>query len=198
MSFWELLLLALVGWTGVGALGVALSMRQGQRTKVWRHLAWIVGVWVVYLAALAGTSLLQPQRVVAMGQEQCFDDMCFAVTGAEEVPGFLIHDGSRLLRVSVRISNRGRGRTQSEGLIQAYLVDAQGRRWEESPGISGVRLTARVTAGSSVVSEPVFKVAKDASGLELIFTHGWKQPGILMMGAPDSLWHKRTVVPLGR
>ena len=198
MSFWELLLLALVGWTCVGALGVAISMRQGQRTRVWRHLAWIVGVWVVYLAALAGTSLLQPQRVVAMGQDQCFDDMCFAVTGAEEVPGFLTRDGSRLLRVSVRISNRGREKAQREGLIRAYLVDAQGRRWEESPGISGVLLTARVTAGSSVVSEPVFKVARDASRLELILTHGWKQPGVFVIGDAGSLWHKRTVVPLGR
>ncbi|HMF64052.1 MAG TPA: hypothetical protein VK608_08200 [Edaphobacter sp.] len=198
MSFWELLLLALVGWTGVGALGVAVSMHQGQRMKARRHIAWIIWVWVVYMAALVVTSLLQPQKVVAMGQDQCFDHMCFAVTEAEEVPGFLSHDGSRLVRVSVRISNRGPGEAQSEGLIRAYLVDAQGRRWEQSPGISGVRLTARVTAGSSIVSEPVFKVAKDASGLQLIFTHGWKQPGILMIRDPDSLWHKRTVVPLER
>jgi hypothetical protein len=198
MSFWELLLLALVGWTGVGALGVAVSMHQGQRTKARRHMAWIIWAWVVYLAALAVTSLLQPQKVVAMGQDQCFDDMCFAVTGVEEIPGFLVRDGSRLVRVSVRISNRGRGETRSEGLIRAYLMDAQGRRWEESAGVSGVRLTARVTAGSSVVSEPVFKVAKDASRLELVFTHGWRQPGVFMIGDSGSLWHKRTVVPLQR
>jgi len=153
---------------------------------------------VVYLAALVGTSLLQPQKIVAMGKDQCFDDMCFAVTGVEEVPGFLIRDGSRLVRVSVRVSNRGQGRTQSEGLIRAYLVDAQGRRWEESAGVSGVRLTAKIAARDSVVSEPVFKVAKDASGLGLVFTHGRRQPGVLVIGDSDSLWHRRTVVPLGR
>jgi len=198
MSFRELLLLALVGWTAVGVVGVTVSLVRGERAKGLRHLGWIVGVWVVYLAALVGTSLMQPQKVVAVEQEQCFDDMCFAVTGVEEVPGFLIRDGSRLVRVSVQVSNRERGKTQSEGLIQAYLMDAQGRRWEESTGVSGVRLRAKVAAGSSVVSEPVFKVAKDSSGLGLVFTHGRRQPGVLVIGDSDSLWHKRTVVPLGR
>ena len=198
MSFRELLLLALVGWTAVGAVGVTVSLVRGERAKGLRNLGWIVGVWVVYMGVLVGTSLMQPQKVLAMGQEQCFDDMCFAVTGVEEVPGFLIRDGSRLVRVSVRVSNRGRGKTQSEGLLQAYLVDAQGRKWEESTGVSGVRLTAKVAAGSSVVSEPVFKVAKDSSGLGLVFTHGRRQPGLLVIGDSDSLWHRRTVVPLGR
>jgi hypothetical protein len=198
MSFRELLLLALAGWTAVGAVGVTVSLVRGERAKGLRHLGWIVGVWVVYLAALVETSLMQPQKVVAMGQDQCFDDMCFALTGVEEVPGFLIRDGSRLVRVRVRVSNRGRGKTQSEGLLRAYLVDAQGRRWEESTGVSGVRLTAKVAAGSSVVSEPVFKVARDSSGLGLVLTHGRRQPGVLVIGDSDSLWHKRTVVPLGR
>ncbi len=201
MSFRELLLWALVGWTAVGAVGVTVSLVRGERAKGLRHLGWIVGVWVVYLAALVGASLMslmQPQKVVAMGQEQCFDDMCFAVTGVEEVPGFLIRDGSRLVRMSVRVSNRGRVKTQSEGLIQTYLVDAQGRRWGESTGVSGVRLRAKVAAGSSVVSEPVFKVARDSSGLGLVLTHGRRQPGVLVIGDSDSLWHKRTVVPLGR
>jgi hypothetical protein len=198
MNLRELLLLALAGWSVVGVVGVTISLWRGERAKGLRNLGWIAGVWVLYLGVLAGTSLLQPQKVVAMGQDQCFDDMCFAVTGVEEVPGFLIRDGSRLVRVSVRVTNRGHGKTQSEGLIRAYLVDGQGRRWEESTGVSGVRLTAAVAAGTSVVSEPVFKVAKDASELGLVFTHGRRQPGVLVIGASDSLWHRRTIVMLGR
>jgi hypothetical protein len=123
--------------------------------------------------------------------------MCFTVTGVEEVPGFLIRDGRRLVRVSVRVTNRGR-KAQSEGLIRAYLVDGQGRRWEESSGVNGVQLTARVAGGGSVVSEPVFKVAGDATGLGLVFTHGRRQPGVLVIGDSDSLLHKKTVVALGR
>ena len=198
MNLRELLLLALVGWTAIGAVGVTISLVRRERAKALRHLGWIAGVWAAYLAVLVAVSLRQPQKTVAIGQDQCYDEMCFAVTGVEQVPGFLIHDGSRLLRVSVRITNHARGRTESEKLIRAYLVDAQGRRWEESAAISGVPLTARVPAGDSVVSEPVFKVAGNTTGLGLVFTHGQRQPGVLVIGASDSLLHRRTVVPLGR
>src|SRR5271154_5165654 len=160
MNLRELLLLALAGWTVVGALGVTVSLVHarrgvpGERAKGLRHLGWIAAVWVAYLVVLVAVSLGERQKVVAMGQEQCFDEMCFAVTQVEELPGYLIRDGSRLVRVSVRVTNRGRGKTQSESLIRAYLVDGQGRRWAESIGVGGVPLTAKVGAGGSVVSEP--------------------------------------------
>jgi hypothetical protein len=197
MKATELLLLGLVGWTGIGVLGVGVSSRRGERERVRRGVAWLVGVWVVYLFVLVAVSLGQRQRVVAMGEPQCFDEMCFTVTGVEEVPGFLIRDGRRLVRVSVRVANRGR-KPQSERLIGAYLVDAQGRRWQESPGVNGVGLTARVVGGESVVSEPVFKVAADATGLGLVFTYGRRQPGVLVIGDSDSWLHRRTVVELER
>lgn len=197
MKATELLLLGLVGWTGIGVLGVGVSRWRGERERVRRGVAWLVGVWVVYLCVLVAVSLGQRQRVVARGAPQCFDDMCFTVIGVEEVPGFLIRDGRRLVRVQVRVTNQGR-KAQSEGLIWAYLVDAQGRRWEESPGVNGVGLTAKVVGGESVVSEPVFKVAADATGLGLVFTHGRWQPGVLVIGDSDSWFHRPTVVELGR
>ncbi len=58
-------------------------------------------------------------------------------------------------------------------------------------------LTGRVGAGAEMMSEPVFKVAADASGLELVFTHGRWQPGVLVIGDSDSWGHRRTVVELG-
>ncbi len=64
--------------------------------------------------------------------------------------------------------------------------------------MNGVGLTARVAGGGSVVSEPVFKVAADATGLGLVFTHGRWQPGVLVIGDSDSLLHRKTVVELGR
>jgi hypothetical protein len=197
MKATELLLLALMGWTAIGVIGVGVSLWRGERDRTRRGVMWLVVVWGVYLCVVIGVSMGQGQRVVAMGEPQCFDEMCFTVTRVEEVPGFLIRDGRRLLRVSVQVKNKGR-KAQSEGLIRAYLVDAQGRRWEMSAGVNGVELTARVAGGSSVVSEPVFKVAADASGLGLVLTHGRWQPGVLVIGDSDSLWHRRTVVTLGR
>jgi hypothetical protein len=197
MKATEVLLLGLVGWTALGVVGVCVSKVRRERQRVRSGVAWLVGVWVAYLGVLVGVSLAQRQRVVAIGEPQCFDEMCFTVTGMEEVPGFLIRDGRRLVRVSVRVANEGR-KPQSEGLIFAYLVDAQERKWEESPGVNGVGLTARVSGGSSVVSQPVFKIAADATGLRLVFSHGRWQPGILVIGDSDSWLHKKTVVMLGR
>lgn len=154
MKATELLLLGLVGWTGIGVVGVGVSLWRGERQRARRGISWLAGVWVVYLCALVGFSLAQRQRVVAIGEPRCFDDMCFTVTGVEELPGFLIRDGRRLVRVSVRVTNRGR-KAQSEGLILGYLVDSQGRVWEASPGVNGVGLTAKVSGGDSVVSQPV-------------------------------------------
>jgi hypothetical protein len=156
----ELLCRGLVGWAAIGFVGVGGWRLRGERERVRRGVAWLVGVWVVYLCVVIGVSLGQGQRVVAMGEPQCFGEMCFRVVRVEEVPGFLIRDGRRLLRVAVQVTNKGR-KAQREGLIRAYLVDGQGRRWEMSPGVNGVELTARVAGGGSVVSEPVFKVAAD-------------------------------------
>ena len=197
MKATELLLLGLVGWTAIGVIGVAVSLSRGERQRVRRGVGWLIGVWAVYLSVLIGVSLGQGQRVVAMGEPQCFGEMCFRVTRVEEVPGFLIRDGRRLLRVSVQVTNQGR-KAQRDALIRAYLVDGQGRRWEMSPGVNGVELTARVAGGGSVMSTPLFKVAADASGLGLVLTHGRWQPGLLVIGDSDSLLHRKTVMALGR
>ena len=201
MNFAELLFLALVGWTGIGVLGTLISLARGERSKARHGAAWIGGIWAVYLIVLTGVSLAQPQRVVALGQERCFDDLCFAVTKAEKVPPFIGQnqpsDGSQLVRVTVRGRNRGGGKAQAEALLRAYLVDSQGRHWHEVPGLSGNRLTTRIAAGSQVISQPVFKVSADAHGLGLVFTHGRWQPGVMTIGGSDSWWHKRTVVWLG-
>lgn len=193
----ELLLMGVVGWSAIGLVGTIVSLRRGENKRVRRGVAWLVGVWVVYACVLVVVSLLQPQKVVRLGQPQCFDEMCFTVTKVEQVPGFRMSGERKLLRVSVQVSNHGRT-AKSEKLIRAYLVDAEERRWEESAGVNGVRLNARVTGGESVVSEPVFQVAAEATGLRLVFTHGWMQPGTLVIGDSDSVLHRRTVVELGQ
>jgi hypothetical protein len=193
----ELLLVGVAGWSALGLVGVGVSWLRGERLRVRHGLAWLIGVWVVYLVVLIGVSLGQRQKVMAVGQPQCFNDMCFTVVGVEEVKGFLIRDERRLMRVTIKVTNRGRS-IKNEGLIRAYLMDSQGRRWEETAGVNGVGLTAKVAGEDSVLSEPVFKVAGDATGLRLILTHGWRLPRVLMMGDSDSLLHRKTVVELGR
>jgi len=197
MSLAEWLLFGVAGWSAIGVAGAAISLRRGEEDRVRRAAGWLVGVWVVYGCVLVGVSLEQRQKVIAMGEPECFGEMCFTVRRVEEVPGYLIRDEQRLLRVTVQVANRGRA-ARREGSIGAYLVDAQGRRWSASRGVGGVGLTARVGGGETILSEPVFKVAGDASGLRLVLTHGGRLPGVLVIGDSDSLLHRRTVLDLGR
>lgn len=197
MNLRELLLLGLAGWTAIGIIGTIVSLARRQRAKALYGVSWIIGIWVVYLAALLGVSLKQKQRVVDIGQPRCFDEMCFTVAGVSDIPGLPTQDRRRLLRVTVAITNKGH-KPESEGLLQAYLIDAQGRLWGELPGLSGVRLTVKVPPGQTVASEPVFAVSENSTGLKLVFTHGHWQPGLLVIGGSDSLLHKPTVVPLGQ
>jgi hypothetical protein len=197
MNVRELLLLALAGWTAIGVVGTSVSFATGERAKAVRGIGWIVGVWLVYLGVLIAVSLKQKQRVVAIGQPECFNSMCFTVTHVDEVAGLPPQNDRRLVRVTINVKNRGHKRT-GDDRIQVYLIDAQGRQWGETPGLSGVRLTARVGPGDSVLSEPVFAVTTNATALELIFTQGKRQPGVLVIGDTDSLLHQRTIIPLGR
>jgi len=130
----ELLLAGVVGWTALGVVGIGVSWLRDERARVKRGIAWLAGVWVVYLTVLMGVSLRQKQRVVAVGEPQCFGEMCFTVAEVEEVKGFLVRDGRRLLRVTVRVTNRGRS-MDSDSLMKVYLMDAQGR-WSQWRGIS--------------------------------------------------------------
>src|ERR1700761_273114 len=120
MKVQELVLLLLVGWTAIGIIGVVISAARGERTRVRTGIQWLAGVWVVYIAVLAGVSLTERQRGVGLGQGRCFGEMCFTVTGVDEVPRYLgrnpAADQSRLIRVRVRVRNAARGKAQSERL----------------------------------------------------------------------------------
>jgi hypothetical protein len=196
LSWGEVLLLVLSGWTAVGALGIAVSWSRGERGKARRDLGWIAAIWLLYLAALVTLSLTARPREVAIGQEQCFHQMCFAVMRAEVMPGYLAQNGEQLIRVGVLVTNRSIGKTRRDHRLRAYLVDAHGQRWRDIPGLEGVRLTATVPPQTSVTSEPVFKVAGDANGLALVFTHGIGLPEALVIGDRDSLFHPLVTVPL--
>jgi hypothetical protein len=196
MSWGEALLLVLAGWTAIGALGIALSWLRGERGKAKRHLRWIAAVWLLYLTVLTIVSLTSRARGVAIGQEQCFHQMCFAVSRAEVMPGYLAQSGEQLIRVAVLVTNRSTGKTRSDRRLRAYLVDAQGRTWHEIPGLEGVRLTTTIPPQTSVTSEPVFKVPGDARNLALVLTHGSGLPQALVIGDRDSLFHPVVTVPL--
>lgn len=197
MKATELLLFGVAGWCAIGLTGIAASLFRGRRSEALRHAGSLALVGGIYLLVLLGVSLTQEQKVIPIGQDDCFDEMCFAVVGVGEAPGLVAGEDARVERVSIRVANHGHS-AEDETRISAYLVDSRGRRSEPLPGLSGNSLNGRVAAGSQMLSQPMFQVAANASGLGLVFTHGSWQPRQLLIGDSDSIAHRRTVVALGK
>jgi hypothetical protein len=188
-GFARLLLFALLGWTALGAIGVTVSLRRGEQRQGRRNLAWIVGIWVIYISVLLTVSLRAKAPSVPAGQERCFNSLCFSIVRTETVPGYLPKRGEHLVRVSLRIANHSEKRSPGDSHLKLYLVDSRGRRWEQAAGLEGVHLATSVGPGETIITAPVFKVADDADGLTLVLTHGRMLPHLLIIGDPDSFLH---------
>ncbi|HEU4636641.1 MAG TPA: hypothetical protein VFS41_10715 [Edaphobacter sp.] len=188
-GFARLLLFALLGWTALGAIGVTISFHRGERRQGRRNLAWIVAVWLIYISGLVTVSLRAKPRSLAPGHEHCFDSLCYSVERTETVPGYLAKPGERLVRVSIRVTNRSGKSSSGDSKLRLYLMDSQGRRWEQAAGLQGVHLSTRIGKDDTYVSAPVFMVPDDAEELELVLTHGRRFPFLLMIGDPDSVLH---------
>jgi hypothetical protein len=197
MKLTYLLLLALAGWSALGLLGLLISLRRGRHAEAARHGRTLAIVIATYLVALLTVSFLQKQRTIPIGADQCFGELCFAVTGVDEIPGLVSGDPARMIRVAIQVTNRSHS-AQSDGRIRAYLVDARHREWQPLPGLSGNRLTGRLGPDSRMQSQPLFRVDPDSTGLALVFTRGSWQPGNLTIADSDSLLHRPNIVPLGR
>ena len=160
----------------------------------------LVFVWGVYFAILAVTDVLRVQEVFNVGEDQCFDEICFAVSDVQTLPeqAFIpaSNSASRLYIVKIRVTSHSRGRAQAEGGLRGRLFDgavyinvsetaqkAYDAQHGESP-----RLTQRIAPGESVLSVLVFEVPQTMMQPELILDHGFT-PGYFVIGE-SPFFHK--------
>ena len=164
-------------------------------------------VWAIYLLIVALVSLATPQRIVPLGQDRCFDEMCFAVVHTETAS----HLGPPIQRVSasgifhvvtVRVSSRSRGRTQSERGLRAvlwdagksYEVSAEGQQGWEAENGETASLAARLQPGQSVLCVQVFDLPKEAAAPGLVLSYGFT-PGYLVI-VESPLYHKPVLMQI--
>lgn len=202
------LILAVLGCVlALFSLGYFLFRRQWRRAK--RVLLALASFLVLYAVVLLSVSLLSPQRVLAMGQDRCFDDWCISVERVVQQPTVgaapttvTVHGAFSL--VTVRVSSRARAITQRALDAQVYLLDAKSQRYDPSPigqrafdatGQGGQPLDSAIAPGGSFTRTLVFDLPKGSSHLALGVTHGLF-PDILVIGSDQSFLHKPTITQL--
>ena len=211
MTLFDLLLILLVLATVVSLLTLAGALLL-RRWKLARRLAvGLLSVWIVYLAAGTVMAVLAPQRVLAIGEDRCFDEMCFAVTGFQRTPTIKSPSGTTRAHgvfyiVDARIGRRTNGRAQHEVGRKGLVVDRTGNSYEVSqegmqafisaegplPG-----LDAEVAPGQSISTRLVFDVPAAIAGPA--FTLGTTIrffPPRIILANDEHFLHKPTIVRL--
>jgi hypothetical protein len=168
----------------------------------------ILGALVTaYLLMVIIVSVASPQRVVAAGENRCFDDWCLAVHDVQ----FTREIGSAkangiYYEVNIRISNRARGRTQRENGVIVHLVDSEGRRYDPSDAAQRAyevlhgptaSLSSTIPTGQFIDTVRVFELSADAKNVGLVVSHNTGPgPGLFVIGDGSSLLHRPTIIRL--
>jgi hypothetical protein len=196
MTLYELLFILLFLGSLFSLLLSAFLIRRAASRRILLALA---SVWAVYLAILAVTDLLSAQKVYQAGQEQCFDEMCFAVADAQAMPAPASNPSAtptRLYVVKVRVTSHSRGRAQSEGGLRGRLYQgntyinvsqAAQQAYDAQYGVSPT-LTQTIAPGESVLAVLVFEVPPQFAAPALTLDHGFT-PGYFVIGE-SPFFHK--------
>jgi hypothetical protein len=197
MTLYELVFILLFLASAISLLLGLFLRRTGAFRKILIALA---SVWGVYLVILAASDVLTSQKIFKVGEDQCFDEMCFAVTDVQTMaPQTFNPSGttaSGLYVVKVRMSSHSLGRAQAEGGLRGRLYDgetyinvseAAQKAYDAQHGESP-RLTQKIAPGESIVSVLVFAVPPRTMHPALTLDHGFT-PGYFVIGE-SPLFHK--------
>jgi hypothetical protein len=189
MSVFEPLFLLLVLVTLITLVSAASWFVRGQSARAGRILRRVGIGAALYVTVVIAVSILSPQRVYRVSDDQCFDDWCIAVVDAQrtETPQAARYE------VRLRLSNRARRMPMGEKGTVVYLVDRQGRRYDPLPNPTAVPFATVLQPGESREAVRRFDVARDAQDLGLIYTHEGRFPiGWLIIG--EGGWFQKSSV----
>jgi hypothetical protein len=192
MTIFDLLFIV-VFFSGVAVLVlVSLSALRGRRRQavaLLRRLGIFAGI---YLATVILVSFVSPQRVLRIGDDQCWDDWCLTVTNVQRTP---TENAIRYI-VTIRISSRARRVAQRGRGTHVYLMDDRGRRYDPVPDPDAVPFDILLQPQEAMITTRVFELPADAHDPVFVGTHGEGFPGWFIIGDSGSLFHKKTVVLL--
>ena len=205
MTLYELVFILLFLGSALSLIFSALYRKRAVSKQI---LMALCSVWAVYLVILAVADALRPQKVFKVGEEQCFDEMCFAVTNAQtmsaQAPDPSQATANQLYVVTIRVTSHSRGRTQAEGGLRGRLYDhgtyinvseAAQKNYDNQHGPSS-RLTQKIAPGQSLLSVLVFEVPQRFTNPALTLDHGFT-PGYFVIGE-SPFFHKPDIHQIRR
>jgi hypothetical protein len=187
MTLFELLFIALFLVSAGCLLLCAALWRTGKAKKL---LMGLVSVWAAYLVLLAVADVLRVPKVFKVGEEECFDEMCFAVIDQADAAQAPTAGAGRTLKVvTMRATSRSEGRAQAEGGLRGRLygdgryleISASAQRSYEAEHGPAASLTDRIAPGESKLAVLVFEVPEGVGMQGLVLDHGFT-PGYFVIG----------------
>jgi hypothetical protein len=191
VSIFDLVLIASVLLSIATLAAAGLVAAVGRFRFAWQILrTWGIGV-AVYLGIVVIVSLFTKPRLLAIGEDACFDDWCIAVEHIDKA------QAGRLQKYSVtfRLSSRARRVSQRERNLETYLRDDRGSRYEANAAASsGEPFDVLLRPGDSVQAMRVYELPPEATHPQLMIAHNGFPIWWFIIG--QGPFHKGIVLPL--
>ena len=192
MTVFDLLFLALVFAIVVTLVLAGLAAIRGRGARARASLRRLGAGVGVYLGILVLVSVVSPRRILNVGDDQCWDDWCIAVTNVLRRDT----DDGRSYEVTFRVASRARRRAQCERGVIVRLMDDLGRCYDPVPAPAALSFDVLLEPHQAVYISRMFNVPADAHDPAVVVSHeGWF-PGLFIIGDAGSLFHKRTSMRL--
>lgn len=193
-------------------LGVILFALITRRTRLAERAGLVLAAWIgVYAALLLLFSLTSRTRYLAIGQERCFDEMCFSVTGVTTSPTLgEAHAKGVFYIVSVQLHSEAKRTAQRPSQAELFVVDAQGRHYTQMFNAGdelglpvGQPLTTaqvwdrKLQPGETLARTIAFDLPAGVEQPGLVLSEGIGPLGVIVIGDENSLLHQHVEVLLG-
>jgi hypothetical protein len=192
VTLFDLLFILLVLATAASlaiAAGAAVTGRRGVARRILMRLA---GAAAIYMAVVYAVALASSARVLALGEDECSDDWCMAVTDVREVPA----SAQSTYDVTFRLSSRARRVSQRERGVLVYMRDAGGRRYAGEAGPADAPFDVRLGPSETVTTHRRFFLPQGTTARDIVLSRaGIPFPACCIIGEANGLLHP-TAVPL--
>jgi hypothetical protein len=192
VTLFDLLFIVLFFATAFSLVAAVLFALRHQLPRAGRILRRILFCAAVYFAIVVAVSLISHRRTMKPGKRHCFDDMCVSVSGYQRIP-----EGTAMnYRVEMELFNRGRGVSQRENNLVAYLTDNQGRRYDPIPDKTYVAFNVLLRPNEWAMVSRSFLIPQSAKGVGAVITHEGGFPIGWFIIDYDTWFRKPPLVPL--